>query len=156
MLMLIGLGPWLMFQNHILYICSLHPTVSIASLLSTLARTISLKFPSLAATLFLSSHVLCHIASVGQPGLIKDIKACSRGTELRAHTAPWAGSLSAHPAVLLFSPSTSLSLTSQESRGWEKLDITDLEGAELGRESRNGEQFSKNRTIFPTHQPQGE
>lgn len=41
------------------------------------------------------------------------------------------------------------SLRSQEPRGWEKLVITGHEGAELSRESsRNGEQFSKNRTVF--------
>lgn len=42
---------------------------------------------------------------------------------------------------------------SQEPREWEKLDITGPEGAEQSRESsRNEEQFSKTRTIFPTHQ----
>lgn len=74
-----------------------------------------------------------------------------RGTELRALTQL----LESEACQVTQSCCSSLcasifqSLTSQEPRGCEELDITGHEGAELSRESsRNGEQFSKNRTIF--------
>lgn len=76
-----------------------------------------------------------------------------RGAELRALTqllglGAWQVNQSCCSSL---SSSTFQSLRSQEPRGWENLDITSLKGAELSRESsRNGKQFSKTRTTFPT------
>lgn len=78
-----------------------------------------------------------------------------RGTELRAFTQLFrlGACQVTQPCCSSPSSSTFQSLRSQEPRGWDTLGVTGLEGAELSRESsRNGEQFSKNRTIFPSHQ----